>query len=133
MVPNAKILVCDDDPSILKLVTKIGEREGYEIVAAPNGQEAIRQLKLSAFNLVISDEIMPLVKGSDVCLWMRQSTRHLHTPFILMTAEQNPGLLGEMSRLYQIDGYLYKPFTHFQILPLIKMILNTRRIAAPPD
>ena len=125
-----RILVADDDPSILKLILAIIKREGYEGLSVTNGREAVQMLGREKFDLVICDQTMPHLTGAEVADWMRQTEKNFDTPFILLTAEQNPTLFSRLLSQSDIDSYLPKPISFAQITAHLKMMLNSR-IARP--
>lgn len=123
-----KILIVDDDPSILKLIMTLISREGFIGTTATGGREAIREMEDTRFDLVICDQTMPGLKGSEVAAWMRQSKMNMNTPFILLSAEQNPRHFAALMSEAQIDSFIPKPFSFVQILSHIRMMLSVARI-----
>src|SRR5450432_2250422 len=81
--PN-KILVADDDDGVRAGLVANLELDGYQVVEARDGAEAIVLLDQQQFDLIISDVVMPLATGVDVLAAVRQ--RQLDTPFILISA-----------------------------------------------
>ena len=68
----ARILIIDDDPQIVKLMTAYLQREGHEVVTAADGKQGIRQLAAQQFDLVITDIVMPEQDGLEVLSWLRK-------------------------------------------------------------
>lgn len=67
----ARILIIDDDPQIVKLMTAYLQREEHEVVTAEDGKEGIRQLSVQQFDLVITDIVMPERDGLEVLAWLK--------------------------------------------------------------
>ena len=80
------ILVVDDNDMNLTLVAKILELEGYRVVLARNGREAIHAVKLSMPDLAILDVMMPDMDGYELCQKLRQPPLNVVVPIVLLTA-----------------------------------------------
>lgn len=103
-----KVLVADDDPLMLRLITEILKRMGKEVLAVTNGAAAIEKLKEEPFDLIISDMKMPLKEGIDV---LKEAKRlHPTTIVILATAHGSIESAVEAMRLGAFN-YLIKPFS----------------------
>ncbi|MBN1967304.1 MAG: response regulator [Anaerolineae bacterium] len=105
------ILVVDDDAGILRLVAIMLQREGFTVITAENGDQALAQFATEKPDLILLDLAMPGLNGMDVAREIRQrEAGGSHTPIIILTA------LAEnyfASRDFDIDvqGYLTKPVT----------------------
>ncbi|MEA2642574.1 MAG: hypothetical protein QOF51_3968 [Chloroflexota bacterium] len=107
-MPERSILVVDDDPAILATIAEILELEGYDVLRAGDGAEALRALDACKANcpaLVVLDMRMPIVDGWAFAEELRQ--RGLATPILLMTAA--PGA-AEWVETIGAQGVLAKPF-----------------------
>jgi CheY-like chemotaxis protein len=121
---QSRVLVADDDPAILRLVTTLVEKEGYTVVTARDGREAIKLLKSdAAFAAVIFDVVMPHIEGPELVRYMRSEKRLMKIPVIMMTAEQNPKLPSD-SFAAGAGVFLPKPFTSSQLQIMLRMIIN---------
>jgi CheY-like chemotaxis protein len=121
---QSRVLVADDDPAILRLVTTLVEKEGYTVVTARDGREAIKLLKSDAdFAAVIFDVVMPHIEGPELVRYMRSEKRLMKIPVIMMTAEQNPKLPSD-SFAAGAGVFLPKPFTSSQLQIMLRMIIN---------
>lgn len=81
-----QILVIDDDPTIRLVLTKALQKQGYDVTVAKNGQEGIEQAQRLRPALIISDWMMPLMDGLQVCQWVKANPELSATFFILLTA-----------------------------------------------
>jgi two-component system response regulator HydG len=125
-----KILVADDDDGVRAGLVANLELEGYQIVEARDGAEAIVLIDQQAFDLIISDVVMPLATGVDVLAAVRQ--RQLDTPFILISAFVSEDLVARALS----DGLfamLYKPFAMDRILEVVARALRRNAVLLVDD
>jgi CheY-like chemotaxis protein len=121
---SRRILVADDDPAILRLVTAIVEKEGYEVVPARDGREAYQLLqKDSDFLAGIFDVMMPHIQGPELVRYMRTEKRLMRIPVMMMTAEQNPKLSSDSFAAGAVV-FLPKPFTTAQLQIMLRMLIS---------
>jgi chemosensory pili system protein ChpA (sensor histidine kinase/response regulator) len=119
-----RVLVADDDPAILRLVTTLVEKEGYAVVTARDGREAIKMLQSDPdFAATIFDVVMPHIEGPELVRFMRSEKRLMKIPVIMMTAEQNPKLTSDSFAAGAVV-FLPKPFTSSQLQIMLRMIIN---------
>jgi CheY-like chemotaxis protein len=129
--PNAnprRILVADDDSAILRLVTTIIQKEGYEVLTARDGREAYKILQEDAnFIAAIFDVVMPHIQGPELVRYMMTENRLRRIPVMMMTAEQNPKLPSDSFAAGAVV-FLPKPFTTTQLQMMLRMLVNKRRL-----
>jgi len=110
MEPKAKILFADDEPDILEIVSFNLEKEGYEVIQAKDGQQAMDLCKLHRPDLIILDIMMPYKTGIEVCNLLRQLPDFRTTPIVMLTA-----LSDEASQIKGLDtgadDYISKPIS----------------------
>lgn len=127
---SQKILVADDDPAILRLVTAIVEKEGYAVVSARDGREAYKLLQSDAdFVAGIFDVVMPHIQGPELVRYMRTEKRLMRIPVMMMTAEQNPKLSSDSFAAGAVV-FLPKPFTTAQLQIMLRMLIAKGSSAA---
>ena len=80
---SARILLVDDEQSVQTLLTYPLRQEGYEVVAASDGREALDRFAEQRFDLVVLDLMIPRLDGIEVCRRMRSRS---HVPIIMLTA-----------------------------------------------
>ena len=120
---SRRILVADDDPAILRLVTAIVEKEGYTVVPANDGREAYKLLqKDSDFIAGIFDVVMPHIQGPELVRYMKTEKRLMKIPVMMMTAEQNPKLSSDSFSAGAVV-FLPKPFTTAQLQIMLRMLI----------
>jgi len=121
-----RVLVVDDDPLLLQLMTESLKYDHYEVDLAPNGVEGLRLLKERKPHLVILDIMLPDMDGWEVCRRIRQVST---VPIIMLTAL---GSRADIVRGLQAgaDDYLVKPFHKDELLARASAVL--RRVNMPP-
>lgn len=116
-----QFLVAEDDPSILRLVKTVVEGEGYKVITARDGREAIKRLfSGESFAAAIFDIKMPHIDGIELVKLMQTDSRSKKIPVIIMTAEQSLLLMAESYESGAV-AFLPKPFT----LPQLRNMLRT--------
>jgi len=115
-----EILIADDDPVILHTLAKFFSREGYRIILAHNGQEALSLLKEKEPALLILDIRMPLKSGIEVIKEM--ASGGVTTPVIVMTAYSN-SFTSSDAEVWGVRGYFQKPFDVEEMNMLVRKIL----------
>lgn len=116
MTVKKKILLIDDEREILMVMAEFLEEEGYEVVKAHNGMKALEKFADFKPDLVLSDNMMPLMSGLEILDKFRAMPGFLTTPFIIMSAAP----LRIKADAQQPTDYLRKPFDVDNILKLIK-------------
>jgi CheY-like chemotaxis protein len=121
-VANA-ILVADDDPDILSIVSMSLETQGYTVHKATNGREAVDQAREHHPDLILMDMMMPVVSGYEAVgeLKADASTRD-----IVIVGLSAKAMATDMERATDagIDGYITKPFRIAQVLSVVESYLN---------
>ena len=120
-----RILLVDDEPLIIKGLKYTLEQEGYETLAAYDGEEALEVFFANTVDLVLLDVMLPKLDGIEVCQRIRESS---NVPIIMLTAkgEDMDKILGLE---YGADDYMTKPFNILEVKARIKTIL--RRASQP--
>ncbi len=120
---KGRILVADDDPAILRLVTTILEKEGFSVVGARDGREAYKALQDDVgFTAAILDVVMPQITGPEVVRFMKTEKRFMKIPVMMMTAEQDPKLPTDSFAAGAVV-FLPKPFTTTQLQTMLRMLV----------
>ena len=115
-----RILLVDDEESLQKLLSYPLRSDGYEVVAAADGQEALDRFDEGSFDLVVLDVMLPRVDGFDVCRKLRARSA---VPIIMLTAkaEEFDKVLGlELGA----DDYITKPFSMREFRSRVKAVLR---------
>src|SRR5438034_5495858 len=119
------ILAADDDPQLLRLMTRNLQLEGYDILAASDGQQALEQIEHNAPDLVLLDVMMPKMDGFSVCQRVREFSS---VPIIIVTAR---GQDQDKVRGFNLgaDDYLTKPFSVDELLARVRAVLRRAQFA----
>lgn len=120
------ILITDDDVHIRTLLKHVLTRDGYLVIEAADGQEAIHKLKDNTVDLAVVDVMMPHVDGLELCQYIRET---YDIPIILLTARQQLSDK-EQGYLRGTDDYLTKPFEPEELLFRIKALFRRYSIAS---
>lgn len=119
-----RILVADDDPAILRLVTAILEKENFGVVSARDGREAYKILQSDqSFTAAILDVVMPHISGPELVRFMKTEKRLMRIPVMMMTAEQDPKLSSDSFAAGAVV-FLPKPFTTAQLHIMLQMLIS---------
>lgn len=121
---KAKILLVEDNRDLLELECN-GLKEYYHILKAQNGIEALQIMKDEDVDIVVTDVMMPLMNGFELCRKIKSNIEYSHIPVILLTAKTLPESKEE-GFSYGADSYIEKPFTIQQLHMQIRNLLNLR-------
>ncbi len=126
METSAKILLADDSPAILSLVSETLRDAGFTVIEAQDGQEAIEKTYKQNPDLLILDYEMPKKSGFEVVSEVRSRTGYLHTPIIIFTANTEKSTKLQGLGL-DIDDYLTKPADGDEIVARVKLLLKRNK------
>jgi DNA-binding response OmpR family regulator len=125
MPDSSTILLVDDEDSVQKLLAYPLEREGYRVVQARDGEEALARFAAEHFDLVVLDIMLPRLDGLEVCKRLRATSM---VPIIMLTARDD-----ELDKVLGLelgaDDYITKPFSIREFRSRVRALL--RRAAAP--
>jgi len=117
------ILVADDDPDILSIVSMSLETQGYTVYKAANGREAVDLAKHHHPDLVLMDMMMPIVSGYEAVAELRADAATRDITIVGLSAK---AMATDMERATDvgIDGYITKPFRIAQVLTVVESYLQ---------
>ncbi len=119
------ILIAEDDTNIRKGLIDVFESEGYNVISAVNGMQALKLFREQKFDIVILDIMMPEKNGYDVCKEIRVKDQNI--PIILLTAKGE-----EIDKVVGLklgaDDYITKPFGIHELLARVDAVLRRSRI-----
>lgn len=132
------ILIVDDSDTGRKLQRITLEAEGFSIVEARDGVEALLVLERQAVRAIISDVLMPRMDGFELCRRVRQDARFRNLPFFIYTATYNSPSDAKMAVLVGADKYLVKPAPTPMLINAVNELLadpkfQTDRHVQPPE
>ena len=125
---RGRVLIVDDDDKVLDLLVELLSYEGYEVSGAPNGEEALAIAACFEPDVVISDVVMPVVDGLELCRRLKDDERTTNVPILLISGNkrsENDGLLGLHAGA---DDYLELPFKNDELLVKVARLVERHRI-----
>jgi two-component system response regulator VicR len=125
---SAKILIVDDEPPIIEVLSYNLKRESYQVLVARDGEQALAQARREQPDLVILDLMLPRVDGLEVCRTLR---RERDVPIIMLTARDS-----EIDRVVGLelgaDDYVVKPFSVRELMVRVRNVLR-RTVPQPAE
>lgn len=121
-----KIMIVDDEPDVVDLVKLVLKSEGYEVVTANSGKEALEKMVKEMPDLVLLDIMMPQMDGWEVYNHIKSNTTTKDIPVAMLTAKSQS--IDKMIGLHvvQVDDYITKPFGRAELLERVKKILSEK-------
>ncbi|WP_373893036.1 response regulator transcription factor [Virgibacillus natechei] len=123
-----KILIVDDETSIVTLLNYNVERAGFQTDVAYDGLEAMKKAEENDYDLIILDLMLPGMDGMEVCKYLRGIK--IETPILMLTAKDD-----EFDKILGLelgaDDYLTKPFSPKEVVARVKAILRRTRLEQP--
>jgi len=118
-----KILVVEDEESLLKLESILLTSKGYDVQGATNGQEALDLLAEVQPDLILLDIMLPNMDGFEVCRRIKENPETRHIPVIMLTAKKSRE---DMAKGHEVgaDWYITKPFKSANVVETIQRFLN---------
>jgi two-component system phosphate regulon response regulator PhoB len=124
-MPKAKVLVVEDDRSLIEVLSYNLKAAGYEVLVATDGQDGLLKAETKSPHIIVLDLMLPVVDGLDVCRRLRASVATREIPIIMLTAkaEESDEIVGFS---LGADDYVTKPFSVKVLLERIKVALRRR-------
>ncbi len=118
-----KILTCDDEKHIVRLIQVNLERQGYEVITAFNGAECLEKVKEDRPDLIVLDVMMPEMTGFEVLDILKKDPETENIPVIMLTARAQDS---DVLRGWQsgVECYLTKPFNPMELIAFVKRIFS---------
>ena len=120
---STKILIADDEPNILISLEYLMKREGYEVVLARDGQEAVDAIVRERPALVLLDVMMPIKTGFDVCHEVRAHEAVRDTLIVMLTAKGRDTDVAKGLAL-GANAYMTKPFSTKELVQKVRELLG---------
>ncbi|MEK4076879.1 response regulator transcription factor [Paenibacillus sp. FSL M7-0656] len=123
------VLVVDDEPDIRDVIHVYLRNEGYQVIEAANGEEALNIIKTTSVQLVILDVMMPIMDGIKACFKIREVSP---TPIIMLSAKEED--IDKITGLTTgADDYMVKPFNPLELLARVKAQLRRQTLIGKPE
>ncbi|OFX38624.1 MAG: hypothetical protein A2X08_17980 [Bacteroidetes bacterium GWA2_32_17] len=123
---KAKVLVVDDNPENIQVISTCLSNEGYEVEFTLNGTDAINWVSQTNFDLVLLDVMMPEIDGFEVCRKIKQLPRTVDLPIIFLTAKTDIESITTGFNEGGVD-YISKPFNSLELLSRVKTHVEIRK------
>lgn len=123
---KGRILVCEDNSALAGVISFNLVRAGFEVKTYSNGVAALEALQHDDFDLILSDQQMPMMTGLQLCENAREMPRYRDTPFILLTAKCMEINFSTLSKKLAISAALPKPFSPSELVTCIEEALTVR-------
>jgi CheY-like chemotaxis protein len=118
-----RILVCDDDPVILRLLQVNLELEGYEVLLAHHGQKAIEMAVDEHPDLVILDIMMPRMDGYQTCQKIKSQHETRDIPIVFLSAKAQQSDI-DKGKSFGVEAYLTKPFDPSDLIAVVERLVH---------
>ncbi|AMV72003.1 response regulator [Desulfuromonas carbonis] len=118
-----KILIVEDEESLLKLESILLTSKGYEVRGVANGRAALEAIAAEAPDLVLLDIMLPEIDGFEVCQRIKENPATAKIPVVMLTAKKSRE---DMARGEKVgaDWYITKPFKSAMVIETIQRFLN---------
>jgi len=119
-----KVMIVDDEESLVELVKAILEEEGYEVITAMDGKECLEKLKKVKPDLILLDMMMPGMSGREVCEKIRKNpdTKNLKVAFLTVARFSEVGK--DILKKLNVLDYITKPFDNRDLVRRVKKLIE---------
>jgi len=118
-----KVLIIDDEPELMEMVSLRLEANDYQVISACDGQEGLDKVRSEKPDLIILDLMLPKIEGYKVCRLLKFDERYKHIPIILFTARALQSDI-ELGAEVGADAYITKPFEPDMLLAKVVQLLK---------
>jgi CheY-like chemotaxis protein len=119
--PRKRVLICDDDPVILRLLQVNLEIEGYDVISAHHGEEAVQLALSERPDLVVLDIMMPRMDGYEACQQIKSHDATRDIPIVFLSAKAQQSDI-DMGTSFGVTQYLTKPFDPTELLQVVERL-----------
>ncbi len=121
-----RILIIEDDPAVLRAISYMLEKEGYEVLTAMNGLEGLTKAKGENPDLLVLDVMLPGIDGFEVCHRLRAESQTAQLPILMLSAK---GQAADKSMGLQVGAneYLTKPVERLVLLGKVGDLLGAKK------
>lgn len=119
-----KVLLADDEYPVQKMVERRLEANGYEVIVASNGEQALQLARERQPDVIVMDILMPKISGDEVAGTLHKDDRTSHIPIIFLTCLLQPGETTEPNFVVGKDIVLSKPINSARLLETIKKVVG---------
>ncbi len=124
-----KMLIADDNKQITSVLSQYAKNEGYSVLIANDGQEALDSFRRNKPDIILLDVMMPVLDGFQVC---REIRRESSVPIIMITA-RGEDFEKIMGLDIGADDYIVKPFSNGEVMARVRAIMRRVTVSAPAE
>ena len=121
-MPGNKILIVDDEPNIVRSLSFVLNKEGYDVSVAEDGDQAMAMIRGSKPNIIFLDVMMPKKNGYDVCQEIKSDPALMDIHVVMLTAKDQESERAKGLE-HGADEYISKPFSPMKILARVRELL----------
>lgn len=127
-----KILVIDDEPDLVELVSYNLKKEGFHVSVAPNGEDGLEKIRKGSYDLLVLDLMLPGIQGVELCRMVRSNPKTESLPIIMLTARSD--MADKIKGLETgADDYITKPFSPGELIARVRALLRRASKTSPLD
>jgi two-component system, OmpR family, alkaline phosphatase synthesis response regulator PhoP len=131
-LPNSRILIADDNVQNCELIDAYLAEEGYEMMVAYDGLQALKRTEEQLPDLILLDIMMPKLSGYEVCQRLKSNPRTKDIPVLMVTALNEQGDIEKAVRA-GCDDFLTKPVNSLELKTRVKSLLRVRHLTNERD
>ena len=120
------ILIVDDMKEVLNFLETLLKMNGYKVVSVANGVEALEKLRTESFSMIISDILMPVMDGFQLCREVKGDEKLKDIPFIIYTGAYTDKKDEVLARKIGVDKLIRKPFEPDEFIKIIQGVIGTK-------
>ena len=121
-----QILVVDDEEDLLELISYNLKKEGYEVLCATSGEEALKEARSKQPGLILLDVMLPGLDGFEVCKILKNDSKTSHIPIVILTAKgEETDIVAGLE--LDADDYITKPFSPRVLIARIRSVLRRKK------
>lgn len=122
--PKRRVLLIDDEPGMVKLVSRKLEMIGFEVVTAADGQDGLTKARLGRPDVIVLDLVLPKLSGLEVCAALKQDPQYQHIPIIICTG-MGQAMDEKLCRECGANAYINKSHDTSALVEQIEALLGT--------
>lgn len=120
---SKKILIVEDEESLLKLESILLSSKGYSVVGVMDGKAALEEVKTNPPDLVVLDVMLPEMDGFEVCRRIKENPETSSIPIVMLTAKKSNNDV-ERGKQSGAEAYITKPFKSAKVIEVIESLIN---------
>lgn len=128
MTTKRRVLLIDDEPGIVKVVSKRLEHAGFDVMVAMDGQDGLTKARLGHPDVILLDLMLPKMSGLEVCAALKQDEQYRKIPIIIFTGKGD-AMDEKLCREVGVEAFITKPQGSKALLEQIEILLS--RIIGP--